>query len=72
GSRRAVLMAAVGISLSNPHFWLDMMVSGSIAENFGNARMAFAAGVVTASSLRLTAQGRAARLLPPLGTQPRT
>ena len=48
-SRRAVLTAAVGFSLINPHFWLDMMVIGSIADNFGNARMAFAAGVVTAS-----------------------
>ena len=33
----------------NPHFWLDMMVIGSIAENFGTSRMAFAAGVVTGS-----------------------
>ncbi|PZQ21487.1 MAG: lysine transporter LysE [Corynebacterium propinquum] len=72
GSRRAVLMAAVGFSLINPHFWLDMMVIGSIAENFGNARMAFAAGVVTASCLWLTAQGLGARLLAPLFTKPST
>ena len=72
GSRRAVLMAAVGFSLINPHFWLDMMVIGSIAENFGNARMAFAAGVVTASCLWLTAQGLGARLLAPLFTKPGT
>ncbi|MGH8039685.1 MAG: LysE/ArgO family amino acid transporter, partial [Stenotrophomonas sp.] len=71
-SRRAVLTAAVGFSLINPHFWLDMMVIGSIAENFGNARMAFAAGVVTASCLWLTAQGLGARLLAPLFTKPRT
>jgi L-lysine exporter family protein LysE/ArgO len=72
GSRRGVLMAAVGFSLINPHFWLDMMVIGSIAENFGNARMAFAAGVVTASCLWLTAQGLGARLLAPLFTKPST
>jgi len=72
GSRRAVLLAAVGFSLINPHFWLDMMVIGSIAENFGNARMAFAAGVVTASCLWLTAQGLGARLLAPLFTKPST
>ena len=71
-SRRAVLMSAVGFSLINPHFWLDMMVIGSIAENFGNARMAFAAGVVTASCLWLTAQGLGARLLAPLFTKPST
>ncbi|MCY1459628.1 Arginine exporter protein ArgO [compost metagenome] len=67
-----MLTAAVGFSLINPHFWLDMMVIGSIAENFGNARMAFAAGVVTASCLWLTAQGLGARLLAPLFTKPRT
>jgi L-lysine exporter family protein LysE/ArgO len=72
GSRRAVLMAAVGFSRINPHFWLDMMVIGSIAENFGHARMAFAAGVVTASCLWLTAQGLGARLLAPLFTKPST
>ena len=71
-SRRAVLMAAVGFSLINPHFWLDMMVIGSIADNFGNARMAFAAGVVTASFVWLTAQGLGARLLAPLFTKPGT
>ena len=71
-SRRAVLMSAVGFSLINPHFWLDMMVIGGIAENFGNARMAFAAGVFTASCLWLTAQGLGARLLAPLFTKPKT
>ncbi|MGA6149839.1 LysE/ArgO family amino acid transporter [Stenotrophomonas sp. NPDC077461] len=71
-SRRAVLMSAVGFSLINPHFWLDMMVIGSIAENFGTSRMAFAAGVVTASCLWLTAQGLGARLLAPLFTKPKT
>lgn len=72
GSRRAVLMAAVGFSLINPHFWLDMMVIGSIAENFGSDRMAYAAGVVTASCMWLTAQGLGARLLAPLFTKPST
>ena len=71
-SRRAAMMAAAGFSIINPHFWLDMMVIGSIAENFGNARMSFAAGVVTASFLWLTAQGLGARLLAPLFTKPST
>ena len=72
GSRRAVLMAAVGFSLINPHFWLDMMVIGSIADNFGDSRMAFAAGVVTASGVWLTVQGLGARMLAPLFTKPST
>lgn len=71
-SRRAVIMAAIGFSIINPHFWLDMMVIGSIAESFGNERMAFAAGVVTASCLWLTAQGLGARLLSPLFEKPQT
>lgn len=71
-SRRAAMLAAAGFSIINPHFWLDMVVIGSIADNFGHARMAFAAGVVTASFLWLTAQGLGARLLAPLFTRPGT
>ncbi len=71
-SRRAAMMAAAGFSVINPHFWLDMVVIGSIADNFGHARMAFAAGVVTASAMWLTAQGLGARLLAPLFNKPGT
>ena len=71
-SRRAAMLAAAGFSIINPHFWLDMMVIGSIAENFGHARMEFAAGVVTASFVWLTAQGLGARLLAPLFSKPGT
>ena len=71
-SRKAMVMAAAGFSVINPHFWLDMVVIGSIADNFGNARMTFAAGVATASLLWLLAQGLGARALAPLFTKPRT
>jgi len=71
-SLRTALMAAAGFSIINPHFWLDMMVIGSIAENFGSQRMAFAAGVVTASATWLTLQGLGARMLAPLFTRPAT
>ena len=71
-SRRAAMMAAAGFSVINPHFWLDMVVIGSIADNFGAARMSFAAGVVGASLLWLTLQGLGARALAPLFTRPRT
>ena len=66
------MLAATGFTLLNPHFWLDMVVIGSIADNFGDARMAFAAGVVTASAMWLTAQGLGARLLTPLFDKPGT
>lgn len=71
-SLRAALMAAAGFSIINPHFWLDMMVIGSIADNFGESRMAFAIGVVTASGVWLTVQGLGARMLAPLFTKPST
>lgn len=71
-SRRSVMLAAAGFSIVNPHFWLDMLVIGSIAENFGNARMSFAGGVVSASMLWLTVQGLGARALAPLFTRART
>ncbi len=71
-SLRTALMAAAGFSIINPHFWLDMMVIGSIADNFGESRMAFAAGVVSASGVWLTVQGLGARMLAPLFTKPST
>lgn len=71
-SRKAMVLAAAGFSIINPHFWLDMVVIGSIADNFGAARMSFATGVVGASLLWLTLQGLGARALAPLFTRPRT
>ena len=71
-SRNAAMLAAAGFSIINPHFWLDMLVIGSIADNFGQARMSFAAGVVTASCLWLTVQGLGARALAPLFRKPGT
>ena len=72
GSRNAAMLAAAGFSLINPHFWLDMLVIGSIADNFGQARLSFATGVVTASWVWLTVQGLGARLLAPLFRKPGT
>jgi len=71
-SRKTMVLAAAGFSIINPHFWLDMVVIGSIADNFGAARMTFAAGVAAASIVWLTAQGLGARALAPLFTKPRT
>ena len=54
-----------GLSLLNPHFWLDMMVIGSLAHGFADARIAFAAGVLTASVMWLAVLGVGSRLFAP-------
>lgn len=69
-SRRAALLAAVGFTLLNPHFWLDMMVLGSIAHGFSSARFGFAAGALTASVLWLAVLGLGSRLCAPLFRRP--
>ena len=70
-SRRAALLGAIGFSLLNPHFWLDMMVVGSLAQSFADARLAFAAGTVMASLIWLIVLGAGSRLLSPLFSSPR-
>jgi len=70
-SRGAALLGAVGFTLLNPHFWLDMVVVGSLAHGFDDARLAFAAGALTASVLWLALLGAGARLCAPLFADPR-
>jgi len=70
-SRRAALLGAIGFSLLNPHFWLDMMVVGSLAHSFGDARDGFAAGAFTASLVWLGILGVGSRLFAPLFSSPR-
>lgn len=70
-SRRAALLGAMGFSLLNPHFWLDMMVVGSLAHSFGDARDGFAAGAFTASLIWLAVLGVGSRLFAPLFADPR-
>ena len=70
-SRRAALLAALGFSFFNPHFWMDIMVLGSIAHGFADARFGFAGGVVTASALWLLILGMGARLCAPLFRDPK-
>ena len=65
-SRKAAVAGAFAFSLLNPHFWLDMVVLGSLAHGFENARMAFASGAITASVLWLLVLGAGATLLAPL------
>ena len=70
-SRRAALLGAAGFTLLNPHFWLDIMVVGSLAHGFDDARLAFAAGAVTASLLWLAVLGIGSRLFAPRFADPR-
>jgi len=65
-SRRAAIAGACAFTLLNPHFWLDIVVLGSLANGFQAARLAFASGAITASVLWLTALGAGATLLAPL------
>jgi len=70
-SRRAALLSAAGFTLLNPHFWLDIMVVGSLAHGFHDARLAFAAGALTASVLWLAVLGIGSRLFAPWFADPR-
>jgi len=69
-SRSAALLAAAGFTLLNPHFWLDMMVLGSLAHGFDDARLAFASGALTASVLWLIVLGVGSRLFSPCFSNP--
>ncbi|WP_144631710.1 LysE/ArgO family amino acid transporter [Bordetella genomosp. 13] len=68
---RAALLGALGFTLVNPHFWLDIVLVGTLAHSFGEARLAFAGGALTASALWLAVLGLGARLCAPLLGSPR-
>ncbi|MBS7458855.1 LysE/ArgO family amino acid transporter [Coralloluteibacterium stylophorae] len=68
-SRRAALLAALGFTLLNPHFWLDMVVIGALADGFAETRMLFAAGVICASVLWLMVLAIGSRLFAPFFTR---
>jgi L-lysine exporter family protein LysE/ArgO len=65
-SRRAAVTGALAFTLLNPHFWLDMVLVGTLAHGFGDASMAYAGGAMTASVLWLLVLGGGARLLAPV------
>ena len=69
--RGAAIAGAFGFTLLNPHFWLDIVVVGSLAQSFTDARYAFALGATTASLVWLALLGCGARLLAPLFRNPR-
>ena len=65
------MLGALGFSLLNPHFWLDIMVVGSLASGFGDSYIAYAFGALTASVLWLAILGLGSHLFAPFFSSPR-
>lgn len=70
-TRGAAMLAALAFTLVNPHFWLDIILVGTLAQAFGHGAAAYAAGVITASAAWLLVLGGGARLLRPWFRDPR-
>ena len=70
-SRGAAIAGALAFTILNPHFWLDIVVVGSLAQSFSEARLAYAFGAMTASLVWLAALGFGTHLLAPLLANPR-
>ncbi|OZI62904.1 LysE/ArgO family amino acid transporter [Bordetella genomosp. 11] len=70
-TRRDAMLAALAFTVINPHFWLDIVLIGTLAQAFGHNAAAYAAGAITASALWLLVLGGGARLLRPLFRDPR-
>lgn len=67
----SVLAGCLAITWLNPHVYLDTVVLlGSIATGYGDARWWFGLGAVVASSVWFAAIGFGARLLAPLFARP--
>lgn len=69
-SRRSAVLGAMAFTLLNPHFWLDMLLVGSLAHSFDAFRLAFGLGALTASLIWLGLLGLGARLMAPLFARP--
>jgi len=70
-SRGAAIAGALAFTILNPHFWLDIVVVGSLAQTFSEARLAYAFGAMTASLIWLAALGFGTHLLAPMLSNPR-
>jgi L-lysine exporter family protein LysE/ArgO len=63
-SRRAAVLMALALAWLNPHFYLDtMLMLGTVANAFGDARWWFFAGTLTASTVWFVGLGLGARAL---------
>lgn len=72
GTLAAAVATTLAVSLLNPHVYLDTVVLlGSVASQYPDgARVSFALGAITASTLWFTGVGFGARLLAPLFERP--
>ncbi|NNL17681.1 MAG: amino acid transporter [Boseongicola sp.] len=66
-----VVATVLALTWLNPHVYLDTVVLlGSVAAQFGEARWVFGAGAVVASTLFFTSLGYGARALQPVFARP--
>ena len=71
GTLKAALATCLALTWLNPHVYLDTVVLlGSVASGWTDARVAFGAGAVTASFVFFFALGFGARALAPLFARP--
>lgn len=71
-SLKAAMVFCFAITWLNPHVYLDtVLLVGSVAAKFDDARVAFWAGTSTGSALFFAALGYGARLLAPIMVTPR-
>lgn len=70
-SLRATVLTGLALTFLNPHVYLDtVLLLGSIAGTFGDARWTFAIGAMVGSIVWFSALGFGARLLAPLFARP--
>ena len=72
GTLRSALLTVLALTFLNPHVYLDtVLLLGSLSARYaGEARMAYAAGAMTASVVWFVSLGYGARLLAPLFAGP--
>jgi L-lysine exporter family protein LysE/ArgO len=72
GSRRSAILTSLALTWLNPHVYLDTVILiGTIATQYGDNRLWFGAGAVTASFVFFFALGYGARALAPVFARPR-
>lgn len=70
---RSVALTTLGVSLLNPHVYLDtVLMLGTVTSSFGEAKWIAALGAMLASTLWFAGIGFGARAASPLLDQPRT
>jgi L-lysine exporter family protein LysE/ArgO len=68
---KPVVLTALALTWLNPHVYLDtVMLQGSVAAGYGDARWLFTTGAVVSSLIWFTALGYGARLLAPVLRRP--